>query len=392
MAKGKKVSKALRDRLLGQKKGMGSGAIINNKNFTKGRFRLIPVGDDQVPGVEYITLYCDGIGKKGSTSPRAFGLACPICDYRDQVQRQGDKEEKEHLRNSITIQTEYWMGVFDREDMGTSDNPKIRVLRGKRTVYEAIIGYMVDEDDGEDITDPTAGRDVRIRKEGSGTDTKWTVKFLDREPIMDDDDENEAYAAAALGFDPASSFYEVDWEIISAMYEHITGEEVPDHYLEQKPSKTGKKSAPAASADDEGDEGEPGEDETEAEPEAEPDGEEEATEPAEGETAVVVDETIVEFDDGEGEMIKGVVVKVYTDADDDAVYDVQTGDDPENDTWTVYPGDVTVVEEAEPEPVEPTKKPAKKTSKKKTSKKKPTGKKTGKATGSIKDRLAKANK
>jgi hypothetical protein len=380
MAKARKVSAALRERLLGQKQGMSGGRIINNKNFQKGRFRIVPVGDEEVPGKEYLSIYCEAIGKKGTTSPRTFGLACPVLDHRDKVYRTGDKDEKEHVRNIITVQGEYWMGVFDREDMGTAENPNIRILRGKRTVYEAIIAYMVDEDDGEDITDPTAGRDIRVRKEGSGTDTRWHVKFLDREPISEDDDENEQYAAAAAGFDPATSFFDVDWEVLGSIYEALTGEEVPDHYLEQKPTKTTSKK-PAKDA-------EPDEDEPEAE---EPEEAEPTSEATGAEASIVEGETIVEFE-SDDEMVQGVVVKVYQDDEDDEVFDVQTGDDPEEDTWTVYPGDVTVVEEAEPEPEPAPKKAAKKKKKKKSpGKKKPSGK-GGKATQSIKDRLSKAKK
>lgn len=227
-----KVSDALRQRLLNQKKQMSTGIIIDNKAFEKGLFRVLPRGGD-VPGVEYISMYCERI-KKGSTSPRTFGLKCPVMDYFDSL-KTADKDVREAAYNTVRTSREYWMAVLDREDMGTTESPNIRILRAKRTVNQAILDRMLDDDDGEDITDLVEGRDIRIKKEGQKLDTEWKVTILDAKPISDDEEFIAAVQAAAEAFDLTQKFFAVKWDELAEIYTQLTGEEMPESYRDQKP-------------------------------------------------------------------------------------------------------------------------------------------------------------
>jgi len=176
-----KVKSALVKRLKQQQKSMSGGLFIDNKSFTKARLRIIPMGD-VLPATEVLQVFAKS-RNYGIVSLRTYDLPCPVMDAIDDALTEFDKEDAKVLKEQYNISREYWMGVIDRSDPGTDQKPAIRVFKAKKTVYEPIIKYMVDEDDGEDITDPVQGRDIRVRKEGSGRDTEWTVMFLDLSPI-----------------------------------------------------------------------------------------------------------------------------------------------------------------------------------------------------------------
>lgn len=393
-----KISAELRQRLLNQKKAMGSGLLIDNKTLTKARYRILPVvGTDEVPGKEYTSFYCDSIGKKGTTSPQTFGKPCPIMDALNRIRTTGDKDTKDFAKDFVNIQSEYWMGVLDQDDPGTAEHMNIRILRAKKRVYGAIIDAMCDEDDGENITDPIEGRDIRVKKEGSGKDTEWTVKFLDRGPVSNDQAFVDAFVAAAEKFDPTEKFYAVDWKILGEIYKGLTGEsEIPASYMEESgvdesgnsTGKGGKISRPVAKPV-----ARPGNApaaKQKPEPEPEPDEPEEPEAAAEFEPG-----TKVEFKDADGNVIQGEVLKVSDDNPDN--YDVK---DMNGEPWGVSKEDLTVIEEPEEEPEEeappavkkagPTKKPAAtpQPAPKAGTARKPVA--NNKASLSIKERLAKA--
>jgi len=350
----KKVSAEVLNKLRSQQKEMGGGLIITNKNFTKLRCRILPIAED-APGKEYIGLYCESL-KKGTTSPRTFGNKCPVMDYIDKVKRTGEKDEKEHVKNYVNIQREYWMGVVSQEDRDTreSNAVAIRILCAKRSVYEEIIKFMMDEDDGEDITDPKEGRDIRVKKEGSGMDTQWTVKFLDREPVSNDEDYVSAFVEAAKGFNVEDHFFKVDYDTLGEIYTNLTGEPIPDEYLEGVDTKSsGKKSGGKVSKvvtkdDDEDDKpaaapaksskpatAGPAKKKT-VETEPEPEADEAAEFPREGARC--------SFKDADGNDIEAEVLK----QNEDGSWDVK---DTTGEVWGVNADDLTEIaaEEAEPE-------------------------------------------
>lgn len=345
MAKRKKptVNAELREKLLKQKQKMGSGVVIKNKTFTKMRLRIMPI-ENELPGIENISYYCkdmegvekDGKKLKGSTSPKSFGMKCPIEAALKEL-RKGSKEDKD-LAKSVNETTEYWMAVLDRDDEGTKASPNIKVLCGKASVYRKVMDFMLDEDDGENITDPVEGRDIRIKKEGQGLDTEWKVNFLDPEPIHEDDAMAEAILEAAESFDVRSHFFKPNWDVLAAMYEYLTGEDMPDWYKDQDEDADadGEGSDDEGGDDDEGTDDDDGGDDDEG-------GEDDEGEDEGGE--IVIGRTRVKFLDEDNNEVEGVIIGEEGDN-----YLVQGDDDGEDDEpWELEPDGFQITGEVEDE-------------------------------------------
>ena len=225
-----KISSELMEKLKGQVASMRGGVLIDNKTLVKARFRLLPCFDE-LPGKEYVSVYYVS-AKKSTTSPKTWGLPDPIIDILDEARREKSKEEIEAINKVVRVQREYWVPVIDRANPGTPENPNIRIFRAKpKYVYQPIVDAMLDDDDGEDITDPVEGRDIRVKKEGKELSTEWSVKFLDRTPLHDDKKMLDAIVEAAKTFDVARYFYAVDKALMQQIYMHLTGEDIPEKYM-----------------------------------------------------------------------------------------------------------------------------------------------------------------
>jgi hypothetical protein len=344
-----KVSQALMDKLKGQVAGMKGGVVIDNRSLTKMRCRLLPCFEE-LPGVEYVSLYYVP-GKKSTTSPKTYGLPDPVVDLMDEARREKSKEEMEAINKVVRIQREYWCPVIDRANPGTPENPNVRVLRCKpKYVYQPIVDYMIDEDDGEDITDPVEGRDLRVKKEGKELNTEWSVKFLDKSPLHDDEEMVKALVEAAKTFDVRRYFFAVDKDLIQQIYMHLTGESVPEKYMvafDEIP-KLGTKSA------DEDDESDP--DDQPAAETAEDDDSTPAAETSEDEGVELEKGTLVKFVYEDNEVI-GEVQKTGVDDEGDNVADVIVANVDGVEDGTIFTVGIDVLEVVEPEPEPETKKP-----------------------------------
>lgn len=361
-----KVSPELKKKLLAQKKAMGSQLIIDNRSFQKGKFYILPSATpEEVPGQEYISVYCDAI-KTGATSPATFGLRCPIVDFFENIKRTGTKEEKDAAYKLVGVTHEYWLSVLDSEDIGTSSAPNIKILRARKTVYQAIINRLVDDDIGEDVTNIDDPRPALIKKTPNAENPKksdWSVTFLDKAPISEDADYIEGLRAAVGSFDVRAKFYKVDWEKLNKVYHKLTGDDIPDHYKEQGDGG----GTDEGGTTEEGGEGD-GE-QTEAAPKAaakpatkappakmpakpaakgpakkaEP--EPEPAEPEADENGIIVGQTRVKLT-LDGEECEGVVTAFNS---DDGNYDVEAKD-PKGETgvWTCALEDFTIIEDEEP--------------------------------------------
>lgn len=343
-----KVSAAMRERLLGQKKRMdSSGPLIENKSLTKMRLRVLPPREGELPGVEYHSFFSKPLNK-GVSSLRCWGLPCPVSDALDRIYNSGTAEEKEFAKSFVRRSTEYWIAVIDRADEGTPEAPRVRVLRGKQSLYQQLVSMLLDEDVGEDVTDAKAGCDLLVKKEGQQLDTVWTLHKLDHGPISEDKDMAKAWVALAQTFDVRSKFFPPKLDTLLAIYEGLTGDsEFPDAYAEAiEAVKEGNlEGLDAVVSDNEGEEAE-----------VEGEGEEEA----EGE-----DDLIGQMVTFENEGVEYAAVVAGYD-EEDASYAILDVEDQE-DQWSVAISELTVVveEEEEPEPVAPViKKTVKKTVKK----------------------------
>ncbi len=342
----KKMSAAMREKLLKTKKSLESGGIyISNKDLTSMRVRLLPCGVDDAPGLPVHKFYVqardfegpekNGKEQRSTLSPRTFGMRCPVHEALNTLYN-GNKDDKK-LAKGVNQSVEYWMAVIDRDEEGTVSEPNIRILQGKKTVYKQIINQMVDDDDYDDFTDVVDGRDIRIKKSGTGLDTEWSIKPYDSEPLHEDEAMAEAIIEANEAFNLKSKLNEVNWEVIEAIYEFLTGDEMPEWYAEQEPSD-----------DDDSDDDDSDEEEA-------PKKKKKSKKSDDGAEHYAVG-TRVSFEDGDGDTIKGEIKGM-----EDGEYLIDGDDDGEDeDPWGVAHEDLTVL------PVKKKKKTAKRTVKKTT--------------------------
>lgn len=232
---GKPISPLMRQRLTQLNANLNGGQIIQMKTFTEGRFRGMPLPDnDPTPGVKYVGLYSQAL-KKGTTSPSAFGKPCPVVDKLAELKQGKTKEEKEQIGTLANISIEYWMPVIHRQDPGDANNPKLKILPCKRTPFKQITEYMLADESGDDICDADEGRDFLYKKTGSGTNSEYSIpKFYDSEPISKDPVYQANVLKAYAAMDVQARFWPVDWDILDQMYQMLSdGESIPDHYKEQ---------------------------------------------------------------------------------------------------------------------------------------------------------------
>ena len=345
------ISSALRERLLGQKKAMESGGmIIKAKTFIKGRFRILPC-HEELPGIEYVQLYSKVL-KKSTTSPRTFGVACPVMDELERIFREESKADKDAAADALRRSTEYWLAVIDRENEGTVDNPNVRILPGRKSVYQEIVGWMIDEDVGVDVTHPKEGFDIVVRKEGSGLETEWTcMRAPAPSPISEDPEMAKAWIELASRFDVRSKFYGIKLDVLNEMYDLLTGEDIPSRYMDDIQAVIAGQTVE--------------DDESASVPD-----EEEVVEVHEEESDGGWIGTRVSFEDDESVEHFGKVVAIDTDAESEGnLMIAEDGEDPD-EQWSIPPADCTPIEEEEPEP-EPAPAPKKKSKSKKKAATKP---------------------
>jgi len=417
MAK-KKVSAELRKRLLGHKSTSG-GILIDNKTMTKITVRALPrpqVLEGEDPCVLYRSIYSNALNK-GVTSPRSFGMKCPILDYLDDLRITGSKSEKEAGFNAAKGQREFWLPVVIKGDLGDAASPKVRVLRMKVQPHDQLLDHMTaEEGQVDDITDPDDGAYFIYERKVEDSNTEYRIiKVLESCPIVpetytdDDRDELQAkFVEMAADFDVSGFFYSVDWDKLAEVYMALSGEALPEEYLEQPGGPNSDEPAPGQVVE---------------EPEASEEPEELETEgatPASDTLSVLIDGEAQEVElgvtmvsgklteDEEAEVIGTVMAIGEPDDDGDVPVDIKL----EDGAWTtVYPAagtPLSLVEPEEPEETEPTKAPkkpkpkapkkpaatSKKAAPKKAASKKAVGKKLvkGKASSKLRSKLSKRKK
>jgi hypothetical protein len=388
-----KISEEFRQKMLGRKKSLTrKGVVIDKKDWTKGRLRLMPShGND--PAQEFKSFYIKEM-KKSVTAPCTFGVEDPLWDFLDQIYQTGEKADKDHAKDYCNRSTEYWTPCIVRGDEGTASNPNVRIFRLPYKAYQYIVDLMSDEDYAEDITDADEGRDILLKKEGKGVNTEWKPDKMDPEPIVEDEDLYEALVELSHKFDPSSHFFQFDLEDYVAAYEGLTNEEIPEECMEalQELADNGAPDVPASEEEEDEEEAEEEEGEEVEEEEGEEDADSELLEdPPEG---IEFGVTVVSFtaeDEDENEVeAEGVVQSWGVDPDNEGEFLLVVlgeDDDPE-DPWMLDVDDVEIVEveeeeepdeEEEPEEAEPAVRRGKKKASKKTASKKAPAKAPAKA-------------
>ena len=251
----------------------GGGIIIDDRSIDKLKLRIPPCSD--FPGADFTEIYCPSLGDKGksSTSPRSFGQPCPVMDLYEKVKNEGTQKDFEHVQNVIRPRSQRWIPVIDRNDPGDADEPKIKILRCRRSPWAEVVNRLAaeDEDEFEDVTDPDDGRDFIYKAKGQGRDRRYELTFANKaSPISKDEPYKEAILEKADDFRVEDRFFRPNWETLREIYEHVTGDDMPEEYENgEQPSEI---PLPKSVASDED------EDDEEEEPEAEGDEEEEESE------------------------------------------------------------------------------------------------------------------
>ena len=116
-----------------------------------------------------------GIGddKKTYTCLRTFDprAKCPICEYSERMSKSKDKAEKQQ-GDMYRARKRAYVNVINRDADSELDEPL--VLPIGMTILKQLIGIICDPDYG-DITDFENGRDVTIKRAGTGLNTEYDV-------------------------------------------------------------------------------------------------------------------------------------------------------------------------------------------------------------------------
>lgn len=209
--------------------------VITMKDFKKGTFRLLPA--DLIGFFAHkIVRYYFPETEKWVVSPLTFGGACPVDNeikaYRKAAKKRGEKNEEtnEGLREIVRTDVAYATPVIDLDDPWEDEDNhvlKAKVLLNKITPHEELHNFQ--EDMGEDISNVTEGRAFMLTKKGSGFDTEYKARPLDKSHIGDDlgidhDTAVRAVSILALKFDIDAALEKVDYVALAQAYQNLAGE------------------------------------------------------------------------------------------------------------------------------------------------------------------------
>lgn len=175
-----------------ESKSAGRGNFFKIKKGVTS-FRVLP---GQEPGsidkdfavkvIQHFNVIADS--KRPITCPKSSNdqAYCPIHERYEKLLK-GDEEEQAEAK-MIRPARRWYIGVINRDTEDEANFNKIGILPVPETVKTKIQKIMLNED-YDDITDPTEGRDIKIEKTGEKIDTKYEVHVRPKvRPIADDED------------------------------------------------------------------------------------------------------------------------------------------------------------------------------------------------------------
>jgi len=131
-------------------------------------------------------------GQKSVVCPlMTFKRPCPICEFRDSLQKQlgknATKEDLELIKNLKPYR--YWyMNILDRNEEGKG----IQVYTANKTVFSKILEYYFNNQWGNKLNDPKEGFDLEVVRHGQGMASDYDVVPNRMPSVLD-----EAYLAQA---------------------------------------------------------------------------------------------------------------------------------------------------------------------------------------------------
>ncbi|MBA7640261.1 hypothetical protein ES703_47926 [subsurface metagenome] len=179
------------------------------------------------------TWFHFGIGvdrKPIACARRLLDEACYICEQVDELRKSEDPRDVE-LPTQIASRRRVFYNIIDLDDVESG----VQIFSSGVTIFKELLMYVADPDWG-DITDPEEGYDIVIEREGTGIDTKYTVRAKKNPtPLID-----PALLEDLRDLDEMVEILE--YEQVKAIYE---GEEFVKEEKEKEPVKK-RKESPAA--------------------------------------------------------------------------------------------------------------------------------------------------
>jgi len=171
------------------------------------------------------------VNRKPHTSPRTFGLPCPIMDRADEIRKHGTDAQRRLLkkRNQYQESTEYITPVLHLEDLGNGDfkvkDDQVKFFNAPWTVIKKIKDFITHKhyQNGTPLglMDPKKGWNLTISKTGSGKDTEYGVIVF---PMQSEMQEKYYHDCPDL----------VD-AVRAGMYQEEYLQQVADHYFDGAP-------------------------------------------------------------------------------------------------------------------------------------------------------------
>lgn len=170
------VSEKLRKKLLKRKETLKKGSgDFNTIIFKEGTTRIRPlfVGEDEDFAQEVIQFFLGGdLGVV--ISPATFGEPCAIMEAYEEL-KSGDEDDKVLAQKIRPTRRYYCPAIKYEDETGKAIDGKPRMAILTKGIYETMIEYMLDEEQG-DFTDPIEGYDLKIKRTGSGKmDTEYQL-------------------------------------------------------------------------------------------------------------------------------------------------------------------------------------------------------------------------
>lgn len=119
------------------------------------------------------TWFHFGVGvdrKPIACARRLLDEACYICEKVDELRKSEDPRDVE-LPTQIASRRRVFYNIIDLDDVESG----VQIFSSGVTIFKELLMYVADPDWG-DITDPEEGYDIVIEREGTGIDTKYTVR------------------------------------------------------------------------------------------------------------------------------------------------------------------------------------------------------------------------
>jgi hypothetical protein len=172
--------KSLKERLQKKRQELSERGSKGNVIFVKEgtlRVRILPVGPDK-DFIKEVTHFYLGADLKSVYSPSTFDQPCALMEAYQELKKSKDEDDKDTAKKLVPKKAYFAAVVVYNDDKGKTINEEdsgklIKITGG---VYQDIIDLYLDEDEAGDMTDPSKGYDIKIKRTGKGQfDTEYSV-------------------------------------------------------------------------------------------------------------------------------------------------------------------------------------------------------------------------